>query len=518
MSSTISHARHRDAPRLLARRRRVPCRRSTRAADRRSALVDRSRRRPPRGAPRAWPAAHDAARRRAIQSRPRQHTRRSASPRCSRPPERGRRVAPVAGLDQQRNRRARHRNRRCAARSARSAAARISGCRIASSRRRSAVREGRARMPAAVERAVGSDELGAEGRAALPRSRRRRASVRATSASVSTTPAPRLQHAGHRALAAADAAGQADAKLAGTQTRRTSPVSSAPPNSMTMKPGRRRDRDRTARIRRPRSVNAIISDADDRADHRGQQHDRQDHLPAQPGAERGEQLEVAEAHAFLAGGELEDPVDRPEQEVAGDRAPDRVCSVSGIESSRARRAGRPRAAAASGCRAAASCPQSMKASATRTSVKMHHSSDGRSVPKRQPPAPTDGGQRLDQRIARRDPRSAAEHTAAQPAASSAPEFLTRRRSAWPHEGQRERGTTRVKRSSSSRRDAVQLGALRAPLALQHQRQAMDDDVQEAADAEAESSAGERGAKRRARSSDGARRRRPLAPLKRPGRA
>ena len=65
----------------------------------------------------------------------------------------------------------------------------------------------------------------------------------------------------------------------------------------------------------------LHDDADDRADHRGAEHDRQDHLPAQPGTERGEQLEVAEAHAFLAGGELEQPVDRPEREVARRRRP-----------------------------------------------------------------------------------------------------------------------------------------------------------------------------------------------------
>ena len=45
-------------------------------------------------------------------------------------------------------------------------------------------------------------------------------------------------------------------------------------------------------------------DADHGADDRGHQDDRHQRLPAEPGAERGEQLEVAVAHAFLAGGSL----------------------------------------------------------------------------------------------------------------------------------------------------------------------------------------------------------------------
>ena len=39
---------------------------------------------------------------------------------------------------------------------------------------------------------------------------------------------------------------------------------------------------------------------------------------------RGEQLEVAVAHAFLAREQLEDPVDAPQAQVAGHRADDAV--------------------------------------------------------------------------------------------------------------------------------------------------------------------------------------------------
>ena len=56
---------------------------------------------------------------------------------------------------------------------------------------------------------------------------------------------------------------------------------------------------------------------------------------------------------------------------------------------------------------------------------------------------------------------------------------------WPQDGQRERGVESVRGALSGSRDAEQLGAFLAPTALQHQREAVDDDVQEAADAQAE---------------------------------
>ena len=57
--------------------------------------------------------------------------------------------------------------------------------------------------------------------------------------------------------------------------------------------------------------------------------------------------------------------------------------------------------------------------------------------------------------------------------------------AWPQEGQRERGVDSVIAAVSGTGDAEQLGAFLPPAALQHQREAVDDDVQEAADAQAE---------------------------------
>ncbi|KZS00767.1 Uncharacterized protein APZ42_002798, partial [Daphnia magna] len=60
----------------------------------------------------------------------------------------------------------------------------------------------------------------------------------------------------------------------------------------------------------------LHGNADDGADQRGTQHDGQNHLPTQPGTEGGQQLEVAIAHALLAGGQLEQPVDGPEREIA----------------------------------------------------------------------------------------------------------------------------------------------------------------------------------------------------------
>ena len=48
---------------------------------------------------------------------------------------------------------------------------------------------------------------------------------------------------------------------------------------------------------------------------------------AQPGAEGGQQLEVAVAHAFLAGEQLEQPVDAPQRQVTGHGADHRALQI-----------------------------------------------------------------------------------------------------------------------------------------------------------------------------------------------
>ena len=70
-------------------------------------------------------------------------------------------------------------------------------------------------------------------------------------------------------------------------------------------------------------------DAEHGADTRGEHDDGQQHLPAQPRTERGEQLEVAVTHAFLAGEQLEQPVHAPQAEIARDRADDAVARADG---------------------------------------------------------------------------------------------------------------------------------------------------------------------------------------------
>ena len=65
-------------------------------------------------------------------------------------------------------------------------------------------------------------------------------------------------------------------------------------------------------------------DAADRAEHARHEDDLRQHRPAEPGAERGEQLEVAVPHALLAADQLEQPVHGPQHEVAGDRADHRA--------------------------------------------------------------------------------------------------------------------------------------------------------------------------------------------------
>ena len=94
--------------------------------------------------------------------------------------------------------------------------------------------------------------------------------------------------------------------------------------------------------------------SDDRADQRGQQDRRHDALQPDPGAERRQQLEVAVAHAFLAGELLEQPLHRPERQVADHRADDRRLG-SACRAHRCSRSGPATSAAASAGRAAAAC-------------------------------------------------------------------------------------------------------------------------------------------------------------------
>src|SRR3569623_1686312 len=63
-------------------------------------------------------------------------------------------------------------------------------------------------------------------------------------------------------------------------------------------------------------------EADGCADHARQQHDHRQALPAHPGAQHREQLEIAVAHAFFAGRPVEQDVGRPETEIAGRGADD----------------------------------------------------------------------------------------------------------------------------------------------------------------------------------------------------
>jgi hypothetical protein len=72
-----------------------------------------------------------------------------------------------------------------------------------------------------------------------------------------------------------------------------------------------------------------VASQDDQRDagertHRGRgQNDRQQHLPAEPGAEGRQQLEVAVTHALLASSQAEEVIHGPEAQVPRDGADDR---------------------------------------------------------------------------------------------------------------------------------------------------------------------------------------------------
>ena len=121
------------------------------------------------------------------------------------------------------------------------------------------------------------------------------------------------------ALAAADAAGQAnDHDLVARQVK----------SGQLRTPEQCRNAtERQIRAEGDRHVAAVAcdhdqADADDGTDQRRKQDDGRQHLPAEPCAYRRQQFEVAIPHALLAGGQLEQPVDRPQRQISGGRADD----------------------------------------------------------------------------------------------------------------------------------------------------------------------------------------------------
>src|SRR5690606_26956773 len=60
---------------------------------------------------------------------------------------------------------------------------------------------------------------------------------------------------------------------------------------------------------------------------RRQKNGQGQYLPATPGPQHGQQLEVAITHAFLAGDQLEYPVHRPQAQIAEHSTPERRMDV-----------------------------------------------------------------------------------------------------------------------------------------------------------------------------------------------
>src|SRR5690606_32107981 len=61
---------------------------------------------------------------------------------------------------------------------------------------------------------------------------------------------------------------------------------------------------------------------------RRQQNGQGQHLPATPGPQHGQQLEVTITHAFLAGDQLEYPVHHPQAQITEQRTPERRMDIS----------------------------------------------------------------------------------------------------------------------------------------------------------------------------------------------
>jgi hypothetical protein len=232
-------------------------------------------------------------------------------------------------------------------------------------------------------------------------------------------------------------------------------------------------------------------DSDHGADHGSAEYDRQDHLPAEPRAERSEQLEVAEAHAFLAGRELEHPVDRPEREIAGDRSPDGV-GERNRPAERGARDADPDQRQGEVVGQQGGVPVDPREGDQRCAEAAPEQRD-----RHRAEAPADEREErprreLDERIARGNRGAARRAARAQPEPARDGNVLV------PGDLMAAGGTARARRRERERRcgflvrDAEQVGAFHTPAALEHERQPVDDDVQEAADTKAEEAENERG--------------------------
>ena len=180
------------------------------------------------------------------------------------------------------------------------------------------------RMRCAVHaRPSASDEAVAEAGAGWPESPpRRRAVSSCAMASVSTTVAPSRANSSAAALLPLPMPPVRPDHVGPPRAHSRSPVPAhdrGSPQSSATTPaigevGSETESELASRGRARRTSAAMPNGSAD--ERRQQDHERQ-HLPAEPGADRGEQLEVAVAHALLAGGELEAPVHDPQREVAG---------------------------------------------------------------------------------------------------------------------------------------------------------------------------------------------------------
>ena len=224
-------------------------------------------------------------------------------------------------------------------------------------------------------------------------------------------------------------------------------------------------------------------DADGGADHGREQDDDRQQLPAEKGADGGEELEVAESHALLAGEQLEALVHEPQHHVAGGRADDGV----GQRNERAAEIEQQAQPEQRQCevvwqerrvqideRGSHEDPRENERAGKRESEAEVQRHAGGQCP----------GQRLDDRIACGDRRAASAAAPAQREPAHDRDVLDRA-DAMSARGARGPQHDEVVPLGHREFFAAEFGALGGPLALHHLRESMNHDVEEAADEQAE---------------------------------
>ena len=230
----------------------------------------------------------------------------------------------------------------------------------------------------------------------------------------------------------------------------------------------------------PEHANRAVADAE----HRRDEHHRQDPLPPQPRAQGREQLEVPAPEPLAAGEQVVAPVERPEHQVAGGGAQHRVRQHRpGVQPKRGAKP-QPQERQGDLIRQQQGVEIDEREREQRHEQRVVDHRRRRVAPERHGHQRERPAGQLHERIARRHPRPAMAATAAQQQPAHHRQVVLRGHRALATRAPGA-GHGQIETLGRRRRDRQRLQGLGAPADRQHDRQAMDDHVEETAERHAD---------------------------------